>query len=184
MKPKGLDIFIDMIRLRYPIMSSCLIDLNEFIINSGCKSIRFEEMSNKSLGISKTDECVLSNTVIKVHKEYMMYVILHEVSHQYQYKKHGKNISLDIYNGDITIKKAAEKLLFLEKAADRLAIKKLKSIFRSNNIPMDIDPIPRYLNLTNTEYLEKYLSGIRDDVKKHNLLSIEDINNYVHSTLV
>ena len=77
---------------------NALQELKQFIVNSNCKSIRFENMSMKALGISKTDECVLSLKVLEIYTEYMLYIILHEVSHQYQYKKYGKNLTLDIYN--------------------------------------------------------------------------------------
>jgi predicted metal-dependent hydrolase len=183
MKVKDLNKFLNKIQSsKNRISDNALEELKHFIYNSGCKSIRFDDMSMKALGISKTDECVLSYKVLEIYPEYMFYIILHELAHQYQYKKYGKNLTLDIYNDKLEIEYAVEKLLWLEKIADRLAIKKMKYIFNiCKKEPIDIKP--RYLNLTDTEYLKTYILKIREDVKNFELKTIEDINNYIHKTI-
>jgi hypothetical protein len=183
MKVKDLDKFLNKIQSsKNRITDTAVEELRHFIYNSSCKHIRFEDMSMKALGISKTDECVLSYKVLELYPEYMFYIILHEVSHQYQYKKYGKDLVLDIYNNTLEIESAVDKLLWLEKTADRLAIKKMKYIFSiCKKKPIDI--IPRYLNLTDTEYFKKYILKIREDVKNFELKTIEDINNHIHKTI-
>ena len=91
-------------------------------------------MSNRALGISKTDKCVISTKLLDLPIEYLVYVILHEVSHQYQYTKHGKDIALDVYLDNLNIDNAAQKLLKIEQIADRLAILKLNKLFFNNNL--------------------------------------------------
>jgi predicted metal-dependent hydrolase len=183
MKVKNLDKFINKIQCSSNrITDNAIKELKSFIYNSDCEKIRFEDMSMKAMGISKTDECVLNNKVLEIYTEYMLYIILHEVSHQYQYKKYGKDLVLDIYTDSLEIEFAVEKLLWLESVADRLAIKKMKSIFNTlDKKPIEIKP--RYLNLTDTDYLKNHIIKIREDVKNLGLKTIEDINNHIHNSI-
>ena len=181
MKPKGLDKFLNRIQCsKNKLNSEAIRELELFIEESRCEAIRFEKMSMRALGISKTDECILNNKVLEIYPEYMLYVILHEVSHQYQYKKHGKDIALEIYASSTDLDTAAQKLLWLEKTADRLAIKKMKSILNAAKITPTAEIKPRYLNLTDTEYLKKHILEIREDALQLGLKTIEDINNHIY----
>ena len=181
MKPKGLDKFLNRIQCSKNKLNSDAIKELELFIEESCSSaIRFEKMSMRALGISKTDECILNTKVLELYPEYMLYVILHEISHQYQYKKHGKEIALEIYSDSIDLEAAAQKLLWLEKTADRLAIKKMKSVLKTAKITLNAEIKPRYLNLTDTEYLKKHILEIREDAKSLGLKTIEDINNHIY----
>jgi hypothetical protein len=158
-------------------------DLSQFIINSGCPSIRFDYLSLKALGISKPDECVISYKVLDLPTDYMLYVILHEVAHQYQYKKYGKNLVLAVYQNETTIDSAIERLLYYEQQADRLAIKKLNSIVKKNNTKIIVNIIPRYLNINNFDYIRSYIENIRLEVADKNYTTIESINAYLHNRI-
>lgn len=182
---ESLKVFLQTIQTSKNKMSQDAIRLLEtFILKSNCKFIRFDSMSQKALGISKTDECVLSTALLGIQIEYMLYVILHEVSHQYQYKKHGKNVALNVYIDTVEdIEQATQRLLWLESSADRLALMKLKHILFANKTKLSVEIKPRYLHLTNTDYLKKYITELRQEVKNLNLSSIEEINNHIHNKI-
>lgn len=158
-------------------------DLEDFIIKSGCLSIRFEHMSSRALGISKPEECVISYSVLDLPTDYLLYVILHEVAHQYQYKKYGKNLALEIYKCELSIDEAIDKLLYFEQLADRLALMKLNSIVNKNNTKIFVNITPRYLNLNNFDYIKKYIQMIRAEVTNKNYTTIESINEYLHNRI-
>jgi hypothetical protein len=115
----------------------------------------------------------------KLPIEYFLYILLHEISHQYQYKKYGKNLTLDIYIEGISIEDSIKKLMYLEKIADRLSIKKMKSL--SNKLKT---VIPRYLNLEDTLYFEKYISDIRKKIKDKGCESIEEVNSVLYENVI
>ncbi len=174
--------FIENIQISRPdISKNILRELHNFIVLSGCTVIDFEIMSNRAMGISKTDRCVINTKVLQLPIEYLLYIILHEVAHQYQYNKHGKDLVLDVYIGNLTLKSAASKLLMIERIADRLAIKKLNSILNTNNVPQRV--VPRYLNVTGTEPMQKYLIEIRAGINVHKFKTIEEINNYIYDLI-
>jgi len=181
---KGVKKFISTIsKLQPDIKKSVLKDIESFIIESKCIEIKLEKLSEKAAGISKTDECIISTIVFRFPIEYMLYMILHEISHQYQYKKYGKNLVLDVYLNETPLQEATEKLLAIEKVADRFSLMKMKQIFKNNNVISQINPVPRYLNMTDLTKMKEHVQSMRDDVTKLNLETIEDINNYLYNKI-
>lgn len=181
---RGLATFINTIRIAKPSWCENIIfELSDFIVSSGCKAIEFRKMSNRAMGISKTDVCILNYDVLKIPDEYALYIILHEVAHQYQYRKHGKNLVLDVYLESTPLDDAAKKLLSVEQIADRLAIAKLNWILKETNIKLSQPIVSRYLGLTDLTQIKNYLNKIRSDVSQMKLLTIEEINDYIYQSI-
>jgi len=149
-------------------------EIEEFINKSGCKSITFEELNPKCGGISTPDECIISTIILEFPKEILLYILFHEIAHQYQYKKWGKNLMMDAYT-KLTIEDAVKSLLYIESVADRLAILKLKSIIGSENIP----PY-RYYGCENLEFFKEYISNLRNSIDESNATDIESINEIIY----
>ncbi len=178
-KTIGLDLFLNILLVAKPnLCKNIILKLSDFIISSGCIEIEFRKMSSRAMGISKTDICVLNSDVLLIPDEYTLYIILHEISHQYQYKKYGKNIALDIYLDTIDLETAAKKLLAIEQVADRLAIAKLNSILKLNK-PI----VPRYLGITDLAQIKNHLQKIRSEVKELGLSTIEEINDHIQNSI-
>lgn len=177
---RGLETFINTIRIAKPTWcENTIFELSDFIVSSGCKAIEFRKMSNRAMGISKTDACILNLDVLTLLDEYTLYIILHEVAHQHQYTKHGKNLVLDIYLESTPLEEAARKLLWVEQIADRLAIAKLNKILKRNRIELANPIISRYLGLADLTQIKNHLSKIRKDVSERNLSTIEEINDHI-----
>ena len=179
----GLNIFIDSIKILRKDISNIIVDeIKTFIIKSGCKNIKFEKLSSRIMGISIPDKCVINIDLLKLPIEYFIYILFHEISHQYQYNKYGENLTLDIYTNDKDIDYAVNKLMYLEKVADRLAILKKNYLFNKYGIKRN-EVIPRYLNITDSSYFIKHINNIRKDVQINNLKKITDINNFIYSNV-
>jgi Protein of unknown function DUF45 len=175
----GLESFINKVRINKPTLcENTILKLIDFIVSSGCRAIEFRKMSNRAMGISKTDVCILNYAVLKIPDEYFLYIILHEVAHQYQYRKHGKNLVLDVYLESTPLDEAARKLLNIEQTADRLAIAKLNSIMK-----LEKPIVSRYLGVTDLTQIKDYLRKIRSDVKELGLSTIEEINDCIQESI-
>lgn len=180
----GLSEFINTIKSSKPMLPSGLIqDLENYIIESGCSKLKFEKLSDKAAGLSFYDECILNYDILNLQYEYTLYIIMHEIAHQYQYKKHGKDIALDIYKSETDVNQAVEKLLYLESEADSVAIETLNEFIAKHKIKSSVKIIPRYLNNTNTDYFKNYITKIREEVINNNYSSIDDINKYMYNRL-
>jgi hypothetical protein len=154
-----------------------LTEIQKFIELSGCKRIRFARMSDRAMGISKTNECVINQDLIKLPLQYLVYILLHEIVHQYQYKKYGKDYMLDVYLDELCLEQAVQTLLHAERVADRLSISRTTRMIGKNMI------VPRYLNIKDTTQLKKHIVEIRKAVSTLNLKSIEEINEYIHGSV-
>jgi hypothetical protein len=165
--------------LKYRIPKELVTEIKNFILSSGCVKFSFLDLGKRAAGFSTPDECVVSTSIFQLPLEYTLYILLHEVSHQYQYKKYGKNLCLDIYKSEISLDEAVSKLLRIESVADRLALAKMKSILKICKIPIKINPTPRYLGTKDTSYFKEYIQDMRDDVILYNLDTIEEINNHL-----
>ena len=176
---KGLKQFMSTFSTQPRVNIKMIKEVKEFIRKSKCPSIRFEDLDPRIAGISKPDECVISTIVLQFPLEYFLYMILHEISHQYQYTKYGKDLVLDVYT-TLDLDEATDRLLEIESIADRLALLKMKSIFKSCDIPLYVVPNPRYLNMEDKTYMRNYVQTIKSDVIKYELSSIEEINNHIY----
>jgi len=181
----GISEFLLKINLARPdIPPKTLEEIKRFIERSGCAKIFFLDLSNRAMGISKTNECIINSKLLTFPLEYFLYILFHEVAHQYQYKKHGKNYVLSVYSNLEPKLESAKKLLEAERIADRLAIAKVKSVLKNCNIRATREIIPRYLNLSDLTQIEKHLENVREIVSKRNLKTIEEINDAIESLLV
>jgi hypothetical protein len=181
----GISEFLLKINLARPdIPPKTLEEIKRFIERSGCAKIFFLDLSNRAMGISKTNECIINSKLLTFPLEYFLYILFHEVAHQYQYKKHGKNYVLSVYSNLEPKLESAKKLLEAERIADRLAIAKVKSVLKNCNIRPTREIIPRYLNLSDLTQIEKHLENVREIVSKRNLKTIEEINDAIESLLV
>jgi hypothetical protein len=149
-------------------------EIEEFINKSGYKSITFEELNPKCGGISTPDECIISTIILEFPKEILLYILFHEIAHQYQYQKWGKNLMMNAYT-ILPIEDAVKSLLFIESIADRFAILKLRSIIGNENIP----PY-RYYGCENLEFFKEYISNLRNSIDESNATDIESINEIIY----
>ena len=88
-----------------------------------------------------------------------------------------------MYLNNTPLQEATEKLLAIEKIDDRFAIMKMKQIFKNNNVISQINPVPRYLNMTDLTKMKEHVQSMRDEVSKLNLETIEIINNHLYEKI-
>ena len=177
----GLDQFIKTLKDNFKSHHNVIDDLKDYILKSGCKAIEFDTLYGAS-GISKTDKCVIADKILKRPIENALYVILHEVSHQYQYSKYGKNVMWDSYNSNIDIEKAVDLLMNIELVADRLAIVKTKHLLDSNGIK-DYKQVTAVYPKLSRQYFKNHLESLRKNVKDKDIQNIDGVNNMMHDEL-
>lgn len=177
----GLDQFIKILKDTFKIHHDVIDDLKDYILKSGCKAIEFDTLYGAS-GISKTDKCVIADKVLKRPIENALYVILHEVSHQYQYSKYGKNVMWDSYNSNIDIEKAVDLLMNIELVADRLAIVKTRHLLDSNGVK-DYKPVTAVYPKMSRQYFKNHLESLRKNVKDKDIQNVDGVNNMMHDEL-
>lgn len=166
---------------RYSNIDEILTSVKSFIEQSKCPAIKFERITG-ALGISLTDICIVSDRALNSSLSYLLYIIFHEISHQYQYSKYGEKFVQDIYNDEMPLEDAARKLKRVEYVADRYAIMKVKRLY-NEHIP-DGKPAIRsfYKNISIAGFANQ-LRQIRKLARQQNLTDIDDINEMIYNMI-
>jgi len=165
--------FIERISKR-PDIAPYASQIESFAGGSGC-SLKIEILDPRCGGISIPGECIIAEAVLLFPKELMLYIILHEIAHQYQYRKHGRDMMIDAYL-NLPIDDAAEELIRIESVADRMAMLKLRSMIGTRRLP----PY-RYYGCQNKGYFRSYLERIRTAAESMGKSDIDSINEMIYA---
>lgn len=180
---EGLNVFLSRINKTFPDMpSDMLLDVKDFIDASGCPEIVFEPLRGGALGISLSDKCVISTSALRVNLHRTLYVIFHEVAHQYQYSKHGEKFVQELYNDQMSIDDAADFLIKVELTADRYAINKVKQLY-AKYMPNEKLILQSLYKNAGKQFIAAHLQQVRDMAKKSGLTDIEDINQMIYNAV-
>jgi hypothetical protein len=157
-------------------------DLINYIEKAGVKSITFEPLRG-ALGMAHYDRMILSNTLITGPFCHLLYVILHETSHYYQFKKHGPDIEWGAFNkesDDDTI----NEILDIEITADRLALRKFNEMKKKYNYNCS-EPVLFYDKVRDNQQhynqIKSYVAKIKREIKSKNITNNNDMVDLIYN---
>ncbi len=177
----GLDQFMNELKTKFPDKLELLDDLKAFIMQSGCPAIGFDTLYGAS-GISKTDKCIIDTGALNKGIQNALYVILHEITHQYQYSKYGKDVMWDAYSSNIGIEEAVDLLMNIELVADRLAILKSTKLLKDHQVETKTAIKPYYSSMSRF-YFKNHLENLRKVISSKGIESVEDVNELMYNKL-
>lgn len=146
-----------------------------FLHKSGCNKIEIERFKRDKLGFSELGNIYLNTSIFELPIHYFLYIVLHEISHQYQYKKYGKDFTLKYYLNPSLY----EDFWKIEVIADRLAIIKTLQILRKNNPESNLKLISVYNTEDKKESIKKYLEDLNKEINSLGINTIDEINKYL-----
>lgn len=181
LEDSNIDEFLDNFCQIFPKAESFKDKIKEFITKSGCKKIEFKpSYAPTSLHnvVVITPEC-LNNTSI----ENALYVIFHEIAHQYQYRKYGDDFSYKLFIGAIPINDAVKILKKTENVADQFSIRKCREFAKLGLI--DINKVPKngnYKNITDSTFA--YILNMFNKVLENNIEKIKREDGSIDTDVV
>jgi hypothetical protein len=116
---------------------------------------------------------------------YFLYVLFHEIAHQYQYKKYGIDKIYDTYTGDISVEEGAKFMKYVENVADEFAIRKLREIeaLHGNQIKLNVKSISKvYENVSVSQFvtlINQIIKIINDSNYKSKIDITEILYNHI-----
>jgi len=151
----GIEDFLSTISDNFPDSVYVMEFMVDFIKKSNCKRIEFADFSISAYGASLDDRVILNNEILKLDLINVLYVIFHEIAHQYQYKKYGKEKMYSIYTGKITPDEGAIWLKNVEEVADDFAFRKLRELSKKNDyVKNNFKKLKKvYLNIPTRSYV-------------------------------
>ena len=82
------------------------------------------------------EKIIATNVVATLILPKALYIIFHEIAHQYQFKKYGADKMYECYTGDLSDEEAADLIKRVEEVADEFALKKVRQLI---NLGFPID---------------------------------------------
>jgi hypothetical protein len=179
----GLNKFIDVIDSSFKLSEELKSFLINFIINSESRNIEFYNIPTRNImGLSLSTGVIINKNILYYRLEEILFVIFHEIAHQYQYKKYGADVMYSLYVGDISVEEAAKTLRNTEEIADDFAHRKIRELQNKKLIKSDYKPPSVYKNVS-TQMLETIIKHYRDKLKSQNLKDSEEISKYLYNSI-
>lgn len=180
LETEGINDFMNTFINAFPNFDLIADDVKEFIINSKCPNIEISDIAFAGAqGFALFDRVVINkrlfnqeNSVYNFNRT--LYIIFHEISHSYQYKKYGTEKMVSFYNDEMPEIEAAKFMKYIENVADEFAIRKMRQLqikyknkldIRSEMINKVYDKIPleHYVSLIRTVKKMIKDSGLKDN---------------------
>lgn len=129
-------------------------------------------------GMSLTNNVILNKSIFGSDVHRFIFVLFHEIAHQYQYKKYGKNLLYELTTKEIT-DDTLNKLISIEQVADRLG-KSMASKYASKfNIPSKPIASP----YDNIEYgknsYKRLIEDIQKKIKEGEITCVEQMESFM-----
>jgi hypothetical protein len=176
----GITIFLNKIQSEYDISDSLYKEMLDFIEKSNCKKIEFAKFNYPALGLALHNGVLINSNMIGDNLSFLIFVIFHEVAHQFQFKKYGDKIMYGVYSGDVSIDEAAKFMKHTEEVADEFAMRKIRELQKKGLIDNNYRANSPYRNIS-VQSIKSMIIRFRDDLKSKNITSPNDISKYFYN---
>lgn len=176
----GITIFLNKIQSEYDISDSLYTEMLDFIEKSNCKKIEFAKFNYPALGLALHNGVLINSNMIGDNLSFLIFVIFHEVAHQFQFKKYGDKIMYGVYSGDVSIDEAAKFMKHTEEVADEFAMRKIRELQKKGLIDNNYRANSPYRNIS-VQSIKSMIIRFRDDLESKNITSPNDISKYFYN---
>jgi len=176
---KGIDDFLDIIIDVHEMSDELKEFVKKFIEESNCKKIDFSNFKMPVMGVALESGVLINSEAIDYDLEFLLFLIFHEVAHQYQFKKYGADVMYNCYIGNITEIKAAEFMKKTEEVADEFAARKIRQLQKIGLIG-EYNPPQMYKSVPIQKIL-KMVRDYRNDMKIKNINSPIKVSEYFYN---
>jgi hypothetical protein len=157
--------------------------LIKFIINSDCQYIIFEKFNYPAYGLAVHDGVLINDALLsQKNLSMLMYVIFHEIAHQYQFKKYGADKIYEMYKEEVSPIKASEMMIQIEHIADRFACMKIEQIKKLNLIKKHF-VCPQYYKNHTAQSIFKMVKDWKERMQRNNIVTKEQISEFGYNLI-
>lgn len=177
---EGIDSFIDEIDSKFKLSEELKESLHKFISDSDCKNIEFSQFRMGVLGLALHDRVLINKQALNSNLEHLLFIVLHEIAHQYQFKKYGEDKMYECYIGEISIEEASEFMKKTEEVADKYASLKIRELQRKDLINKGYVPPQMYKNVPINQ-IKMMVQNYRQQMKNKDINSPQKISEFLYN---
>ena len=173
---QGTDSFLTQIMETYPETESFINDIEKFIKNSNCKKIEVAKFKYPALGLAVHNGVLFNEVIFKQKLPDFLFIIFHEIAHQYQYKKYGDEKMYEFYLDETDVKDAAIAMKQIEIIADEFANRKVREFINLGfiNNPNKKSLFSIYKDVPLYQF-ENLITQTKDTIKSKNVSGFDKI---------
>lgn len=176
---KGIDSFLDEISNVHNISNELKEFIKKFIENSDCKKIDFSNFKMPVMGLALNTGVLINSMALRQPLPFLLFLIFHEVSHQYQFKKYGEDVMYNCYIGDVSELEAAEFMKKTEEIADEFGARKIRELQKLELIG-PYSPPQMYKNLP-IQQVVMMVNNYKNDMRRKNIDSPKKVSEYFYN---
>jgi hypothetical protein len=177
---EGISSFINELSDAFNISDELKDEVVKFIENSDCKKIEFSNFKMPVLGLALHDVVLINKQILSRRLEDALFVIFHEISHQYQFKKYGEDIMYDCYIGELSNEEAANFMKHTEEVADEFAGRKMRQLQKKDLISKNFRSPQMYKNLP-IQQVSMMVQQHKNQMRRMNINSPEKVSEYFYN---
>ena len=172
---QGIDGFLDRIVSKYPETQSYIGKIKSFIEDSDCKKVEVSKFKYPALGLAVHNGVLFNEMIFYQTLPNFLFIIFHEIAHQYQYKKYGDEKMYEFYLGEINVKEAAIAMKQIEMTADEFASRKVREFVKLGLISQPNFPaLSQYKNIP-LSHFEKLINTTKESIKEKGITSFDKV---------
>jgi hypothetical protein len=176
---EGIDSFLDEINSKHNMSDELKDFVKQFIEESDCKRINFSRFKMGVMGLALESGVLINSVALNHPLPFLLFLIFHEVAHQYQFKKYGEDVMYDCYLGEISERDAAEFMKHTEEVADDFASRKIRQLQKLNLIG-PYTPPQMYKNVP-IQQITMMINNYREDMRRKNIDSPKKVSEYFYN---
>jgi hypothetical protein len=176
---EGINSFLDEISSKHNMSDELKDFVKQFIEESDCKRINFSGFKMPVMGLALESGVLINSVALNHPLPFLLFLILHEVAHQYQFKKYGEDVMYDCYLGEISEREAAEFMKHTEEVADDFAFRKIRQLQKLNLIE-PYTPPQMYKNIP-IQQITMMVNNYRNDMRRKNIDSPKKVSEYFYN---
>ena len=176
----SVDEFMELILKNYPQTKDYIDKIKEFIDKSNCKRIETFRMT-QGMGLSLHDRVVISDVAFLQPLPKFLFILFHEIAHQYQYRKYGDEKMYECYTGEISVEEAAEFMKKVEIVADEFATRKVREFVKLGFVDKKDSNFKGFYKDVPIGHFVTLISSVKKMVKSQNVSKPEDVSELFYN---
>jgi hypothetical protein len=181
----SIDDVLSQILNRFPELEPHINRIKDDIEKSDCQNIEFSNIRVPGiLGMALHDKLVLSPRILDEKLEDFIFVLFHEIGHEYQFKKYGAQKMLDVYLGNMSDEDGARFIKKTEDVADEFGVRKVREYIKLGILNKNISTI--HTNHKNRSE-ESYIQQVRQTkhmVKSQGFKTVDEASEFMYNFMV
>ena len=156
-------------------------DVKSFILKSDCNRIEFANFKLSAGGLSLHDRVLINKNLLRSDLGILLFVIFHEIAHQYQFKKYGADMMYKVYNNQMDLNEAANYMAQIEMVADEFGTRKVREFIGKGFLNNDVKT-PKRTNLNGNMFYHM-IKGFREQIDAANAKSPMEITEWMYNLI-